>query len=184
MKLSAKNEVVYSQNLVGSRSSALSSTRHSGGVLRLTRQIGRVIDRMRKEVETVTRGILGLLTKQEDFTNWEGTWFDPFCKAFDAVFYSPVYKWRLFGIMNGEEGMAWQLQCCLDNAMKEKADLVVYYTSTRGAVDSVLLCLQDVQGVHSELPVFINEMVKQFPFLTKRLQPLLDAADYAEKNGW
>ncbi len=43
---------------------------------------------------------------------------------------------------------------------------------------------QNAQRVYENLPIFIEGIAKLFPFLNNRWQPILDAANYAERNGW
>ena len=47
---------------------------------------------------------------------------------------------------------------------------------------NVNVSYSDVQRVHESLPLFVEGMVKTFPFLVDYWPPLLDAADYFESR--
>ncbi|MBI2064669.1 MAG: hypothetical protein HYT62_01290 [Candidatus Yanofskybacteria bacterium] len=118
------------------------------------------IDRMKREIDSTVKAVVGLVNFFYDarasnigrFPSLRGTW----------------YIWRRSG-----------------------HELKVEYLFEGSRVGySTLLCvgkdinLRDVSDVHQDLPIFIEGMVKMFPYLTKNWQPILDAADYAERNGW
>lgn len=147
------------------------------------------IDRMRKEIDSVVKGILGLVIKQEQFLNYnypssESNLFKE--SSFHKVFYSPVpflpvCEWRVFGYKAYLPNMTWQVECYLKSAT---GDFRAYHSFHMAGMAPTEFNYKHVQSVRESLEVFVDGMRRTFSFLEESWQPVLDAADYAEKNGW
>lgn len=122
------------------------------------------IDRMRSEIETFVRMILGLVTKmglesylREDYQN---------CR--DMMSRSEDCRWRLFLDSEG----TFHVECWVIENLGEGLSLI-YSTQP----DSEVLYSRLVHLVHKNLGVFLSGMEKIFPSLGIALRPYLEAAD-------
>jgi len=141
----------------------------------LTRELivgSKAIDRMREEISSIVSMVVGMVSSRY-VTEWRTLVKGPDIIAFN----SSECEWKIHILKN----QCLSVYCGLINS---PIDYVVYFYMTTPPHGTTTIKLQYVKKVHDALPVFIEGMVKTFPFLTERWQPVLDAADYAEKNGW
>ena len=137
----------------------------------------RAIDRMRKEIDSVVSTVLGLVLRKHELECWHGE----FSKRFDIqTLWSsdfPGCKW--YFVRNGEKPenskSDFEAECCLNIGFGEAR-----FARKYGKFD---ISHRHVQQVYESLPLFVDGMRKLFPSLVD-WQLFLDAADYAEKNGW
>ncbi|MBI4158004.1 MAG: hypothetical protein HY505_00040 [Candidatus Yanofskybacteria bacterium] len=141
------------------------------------------IDRMRREINSVVKTVLGLIQQECDSTSWidvTGQIFHP--EVLITLSY-PYIKgacgWSVTGWTSsrGHKTPGWMAQCSLSDPFNLGSQI---YCSN----ESYTISLQNVKTVHDNLGVFVEKMIKKFPFLTERLQPLLDAAVHTKKSGW
>ena len=141
------------------------------------------IDRMRKEINSVVKTILGLIQQECESKHWINVTGQIFRPEFMTTLNYPYIKglcgWSITGWTSsrGHKTSGWMAQCSLSAPFNLGSQV---YCSN----ESYSVSFQHVKIVHDSLGVFVEGVTRRFPFLTERLQPLLDAADYAEKNGW
>ena len=128
------------------------------------------IDRLKREVESVVRMVLGFV----DHNTLKEMRFK------EEIFNSYRYTWRIF-VWNST-GIPWDANLKLDaecSSLINGDHMELVYQSMHGYG---LISLRDIQAVHEGLPIFIEGMAKTFPGLMKRWQPLLDAAVATHKT--
>lgn len=135
------------------------------------------IDRMNREINSVVNTVLGLVFKKHEIESWHGE----FAKKFRAeTFSSPDFtgcRWSFVMDDKPENSKALlEAKCYLNVGFGEAR-----FERKYGKFD-IPRC--HIQQVYKSLPLFIDGMRKLFPFLEDSWHPFLDAADYAEKNGW
>lgn len=135
------------------------------------------IDRMRGEINSVVSTVLGLVYKKHEIEFWHGE----FAKKFRAeTFSSPDFtgcRWSFVMDDKPENGKALlEAKCYLNLGFGEAR-----FEREYGKFN---ISQRHVQQIYQSLPLFIYGMRKLFPFLEDSWHPFLDAADYAEKNGW
>lgn len=143
------------------------------------------VNRMRKEITSVVKMIFGLLKQQEEFQAWEGWRKSVAYSDMDRCeISSHKYIWRFWTkeTGSGKPTAEWNAECYL--VSESGRSITLAFTTAPHGVPLDSWWSGYVQPVHESLPVFIEGMRKNFPFLEKGLKPLLAAADYAEKNGW
>ncbi len=138
----------------------------------------KAIDRMRKEIDSVVNMVVGMVPPR-DIIEWGMRNNVRFGRA-TTTFSSPECEWRIFVNQKGSLGV----ECRLLYQTCHPADFAVCVYSTTFAKGVKDIQLRHVKNVRECLSVFEEGMAKTFPFLPESWQPLLDAADYAEKNGW
>lgn len=128
----------------------------------------KAIDQMRKEVDTFVRVVTGLL-KNSNLYPWKASaWPNPA----QTIFRGYNHWWIVSDRSDGKSHL--KIECWLTGPLDSLA-----YSNFDGTV----LTMCEAQRVHEALPTFKNGMKETFN-LTNNLQVLLDAADYAEQNGW
>ena len=131
------------------------------------------IDRMRREINLVVSTVLGFVYMKHEskFSNKfriETLWSPGFahCRWYFVENYG-----------NPNPGKSYfEVECSLNIGFGEAR-----FKRGYGKFD---ISHFHVQRVYESLPLFVDGMRKLFPFLEDYWQPLVDAADYAEKNGW
>lgn len=131
----------------------------------------KAIDQMRKDIDSVISGVIGLLIKVEPRI---------FPDSYYGIYKSSMGEWeisvdkhRLSGIVKRE--ISYHL------SINQKWTKVY---STSSGLDAIHTDFKYVQRVHAGLPIFVDGMRKDFPILEQLWQPILDAADYAREDRW
>ena len=139
----------------------------------------KTIDRMRQEINeinSVVSTVLNLVTKKHEIESWHGE----FSKRFQIkTLWSPDFPGCEWYFVRNDDGPHpgkgyFEAECCLNIGFGE--------TRFKREFGKFEISHRHVQQVYESLPLFIDGMRSLFPFLEDYWQPLLDAADYAEKN--
>ena len=121
-----------------------------------------VIDRMRREVESVVRMILGMLGEMPE--------------GFNGVdFRSSGYHWKV-SMLHPSGAVyveCWKLSFGIARREYERPILEKRIYSTRP--EMCQLYLEDVETVHEALSGFVEGIAEAFPVLNERWRPLLIA---------
>jgi len=121
------------------------------------------IDRMRKEVDCVVKMIIGFVDLYH--CSWEDYRRERFFLS------NSKYCWEIF--MNPRpKGLEVKFLYIEDESSPPRC---LFYCG------QPIFFLNQVKIVYDALPVFVKGMVRMFPDLQNRWQPLLDAAEAAEK---
>jgi len=126
------------------------------------------IDRMKREVERMIRTILVLI--EPDIIKW--------LTDRQETYGSHEFQWSI------RKNIWGYLEIRGFRVNSTDKDRCFFLSTNPNRDDAVNFSLHRVQEVHEALPLFVQWMTMEFPLLVERLQPFLDAADYAEKNGW
>lgn len=140
-----------------------------------------VIDQMRKEVDSVVKMVIGFLDRYQP-SPWSfrdkpaGDWFQK-----NLVFDDCDWVVRaLRDVVPVRDGLKEVVRWSIRYHHKTPSYIVLPYNSDNKTVQPDLAF---VSRVHQNLPLLI-EGLREFFHIAKEWQPLLDAADYAEKNSW
>ncbi len=131
------------------------------------------IDRMKREVEAVVRMVIGFVDhdtlkrmrfKEDAFSSSECEW--------------RLCSWDINGMSLWDAKLELGVECWLISGDHHEIKKLAYQSKSGHGTFS----LKNAQAIHEGLPVFIEGVAKTFPDLTKRWQPLLDAAVAAHKR--
>lgn len=157
------------------------------------------VDRMRLETDCVAKTIMGLLLPTvfhccdwDSNSDLEPNLAQRYHTQRGNVrvfgFYPPVRinenwrtKWFIVAQRKADE-IQWQTECFLTNSpYSEKGWCELVYSTGPQIVRPTI---RDIQNIYKDLPEFVDEVCKKFKFLPYHLNPLFEAASYAEKKGW
>lgn len=123
----------------------------------------REIDRMKQEIKLVVNLICGLVTAEQ----LRAAGF-----SFGELTISSTWgTWKLSGSWNKPGAGVLAMFHSSD------ANCRTAFGFASGSSNGDNMPLHNVLNVHRSLPTFVSEMVKTFPHLEERIQPLLDAAE-------
>jgi len=137
------------------------------------------VDRMRREINSVVGTVLGLVQKAHEVHTWMGEF--SLREDLRERFFSPEFpgvEWRLTAYSSLR---SFEVTCWLNVGF----GVAEVYAENSKTHRNVTISHRDAQRVHESLSLFVDGMRKMFPVLEDYYwQSFLDAAYYAEKNGW
>lgn len=146
------------------------------------------VDLLRKRVEIVTKTIVGIFNEENPMYIFEDDFLSS-SKNMDCLGIYPednpdgLYdvEWLIVAQKERKRDklvIKWSLEAHPGSI--PRGLITPAYSTESGNVYSA----RYIEILHEGLPVFLEKITKQFPFIIGRLKPILNAADYAEKNGW
>ena len=124
------------------------------------------IDRMKKEIDSVVKMVVGLL-RDWDIMQWKSNIIPDTNHRCGRVFQSSKCEW----IIKMNEHSKFDVECIILSQADHASDRTTCaYDSRRN-----FFSLEYVERVHQCLNVFVISMALDFPNLTERMKPLLEA---------